>query len=1007
MNKRKTTLCLLAAAAAVSLPAAKPLYTEGHGFEGKATMNTWPNSQNKYLSADMTQGAAGSKGALKIAKPTGGMTLYSGMRYKETGPGVAIFSFYYKFNGQAVPIKGTLRFNKPKGGNGSAGQATFQAPAGTAEYQHYRGLFDVPPETVASQYLLSFSGAESEIYLDNVTMSFIPDTTKISKVAAVKFNESLENRIWNPQLIRHGFYNQGKMAVEDTGIQLAADNKGIYIAFRNYMAGAPKGTVTQQDGKVWDDDNNVVFFFNEKEQKGWQFMVNPLNTRTDGALIQRVPGDPWRFNPDWNSKFQTAAKRTDYGWESRFFIPWQDLNLNGKDPFEMIFNFARENKSAHENSTFNSYIGNFADMANWGKLTFDGKQLTFKRTRNLEVPQFAVKRPNAKFAELLQKGTPGKYSLDVWSHGADRSGFPAVVMKRTSDEVWQKWLGELYRAWGEAGMGGRPWPWALVADKAQLFHWQVKKYNTKVPFFTDNSDHARNANKNGAVYTYPGNDHTVDVVDPEFRKALTRFVKGYVAGKEGPLVKATTKLGMGPDEPSNSIPLCFNPALNTANKAALDKLDAEIRRDYGYGKYGNFMQPGVSAADRPFARIAFFRWWNAELHKSLAMFQKNFKEVLPDVPYHLMTDNNVSGQSVVDVANLNDIAELIACDPYPTSTAASYGMARAIYHTGFSTRVLHDLVSNARIITMPQCFIYHGRHGNVNDMREWASQALKNGAEHLFWYCGGAPWEIFDDYAGMLEISKFIGSMDKLPLPEKTNTLIWYSNFDQWGAEDTVLHSAYTVYAILGEQLKSNFRFVSDSSITKKFVNLDDYKLLYIPRMQYTTPEISAKLVNWVKNGGTLVVLDPLFMQYNLDGSINTDRQTLIGCAVPQEVKKLQTCVLDYQGKKVTPAPAANCPAPVGSHYISYVLPQVKGAKTVMTYPDNTPAAIERQVGKGKVIAFAIQPFGGSEAAIAPGAWKDFFAAQARLVNEKTGLGHWDFLIPPVKPTIKLQRIIK
>jgi hypothetical protein len=78
-----------------------------------------------------------------------------------------------------------------------------------------------------------------------------------------------------------------------------------------------------------------------------------------------------------------------------------------------------------------------------------------------------------------------------------------------------------------------------------------------------------------------------------------------------------------------------------------------------------------------------------------------------------------------------------------------------------------------------------------------------------------------------------------------------------------------------------------------------------------------------------------------------------------------------------------------------------------MTYPDKTPAVIERKVGKGKVIAFAIQPFGGSEAAVAPGAWKDFFAAQAKLVNEKTGLGVWDFLIPPVKPAIKLQRIIK
>ena len=198
MKSCKPTLCLIAAAAAAALPAAKPLYTEGHGFEGKATMSTWPNSQKKYLSADMTQGAAGSKGALKIAKPAGNITLYSGMRYKEPSPGVVVFSLDYKYKGEKTVGKGILRFNKSKGGQGSAGQVTFHLPDGTTEYQHFRGVFDVPPETIGSQYLFTFSGPASEVYLDNVSMSFIPDTVTFSKVAAVNFNESLENKSWKP-----------------------------------------------------------------------------------------------------------------------------------------------------------------------------------------------------------------------------------------------------------------------------------------------------------------------------------------------------------------------------------------------------------------------------------------------------------------------------------------------------------------------------------------------------------------------------------------------------------------------------------------------------------------------------------------------------------------------------------------------------------------------------------------------------------------------------------------
>ena len=58
------------------------------------------------------------------------------------------------------------------------------------------------------------------------------------------------------------------------------------------------------------------------------------------------------------------------------------------------------------------------------------------------------------------------------------------------------------------------------------------------------------------------------------------------------------------------------------------------------------------------------------------------------------------------------------------------------------------------------------------------------------------------------------------------------------------------------------------------------------------------------------------------------------------------------------------------------------------------PAAVEKQYGKGKVIYFASQPFGNSSLALKPGAWLDFFAAQAKEADEETGLAIWDFTIP-------------
>ena len=103
----------------------------------------------------------------------------------------------------------------------------------------------------------------------------------------------------------------------------------------------------------------------------------------------------------------------------------------------------------------------------------------------------------------------------------------------------------------------------------------------------------------------------------------------------------------------------------------------------------------------------------------------------------------------------------------------------------------------------------------------------------------------------------------------------------------------------------------------------------------------------------------------------------------------------------------ANAAAPQGSRFESYVMPEITGAKTIMSYPDKTPAAVERKVGKGKVIYFAVQPFGSSELALTPQAWSAFFAAQAEAVGEKTNLKVWDFLLPEVKPSINLKKIIK
>ena len=102
----------------------------------------------------------------------------------------------------------------------------------------------------------------------------------------------------------------------------------------------------------------------------------------------------------------------------------------------------------------------------------------------------------------------------------------------------------------------------------------------------------------------------------------------------------------------------------------------------------------------------------------------------------------------------------------------------------------------------------------------------------------------------------------------------------------------------------------------------------------------------------------------------------------------------------------ANAPQLAGSRFESYRI-DAADSKVIAFYTDNTPAAIERTLGKGKVIFFGIQPFAGSDLASKPGAWRDFFQYHAQQVNEKINLPIKDFLLPVPPETVKLKQFIK
>ncbi len=921
-----------------------------YDFNEAVKMTPYPAQAAKSFSLDCPSYSPESGKALKIenrnAQSTTGYNYYY---LTEKTPGVLKINFMHKTDSEKAKL--TLAFNQKGKGNGSAGNTTINIPK-SETWQKFESIVDVPGETATIQFAFVIDGANATMLLDDLAFNYTADSVKIPFISQVKWAASPDDPSWNPQSSLSGFYANGKAAKVPTTMQIATDAAGLYVYFRNTepdMANLVAKHTGDRNDEAWTDDCNTLLVFDPSRQTGWQFTVNSNGARYDAELRQKIAGDPWNAFPEWQGEWQVKTDKSKDSWSSKVFIPWKTLGVNFTDGFELKINPAREQKSQRENSTFNCYSGGFREVNKFATLRRTGNQVEIERYRNVEKISYTVKRTSPKFAEVLQKGVAGNYNVDVWAQGYVISNFPETLQKKFTEADFERWQNALMQAFGESHTGGPAYPWVInnLYGRIKEIKELNQKYQMKFPYSIHSSSVSAEARKNGAVFYNPQAVNYVDPTDLKLREALNSSIGNIARNSNYELIKDTTKFVMGFDEPTNSIEASFSRKINIKAAKEIDALSDKVKTEYGFGKYGIPDAYMAADSDTPFKRIAFYRRWNAEMKESLSQWQKAVNKVFPNVPFKLTTNNNTSGCSMLDLSNLNGLAQLIACDPYPTSTTALFNNDRALYHVGFSTKVLNDLVPGARTMVMPQCFIYHGGAPSKADMREWASQALKNGATWLMWYCAQATSEIFTEYVAMLNLNKTIAEMDKLVEFPPAKTAILYSQYDIWANNNEASHELYSVYAILGEHLKSSFRFVSDTGINNGTHDLNDFKLVYIPKMPYTDPALSGTIARWVENGGTLVVFDPEFMSFNIDGSKSDYRKKLLG--------------------------------------------------------DNE----ENNFGKGRVIHFSKQPFENSALAVRPEKWLVFFRAQALSAGEAVDLPRWDFTIPEVKETIKLEQIIK
>jgi hypothetical protein len=452
----------------------------------------------------------------------------------------------------------------------------------------------------------------------------------------------------------------------------------------------------------------------------------------------------------------------------------------------------------------------------------------------------------------------------------------------------------------------------------------------------------------------------------------------------------------------------------------VNRVNATLKREYGIRLE---LSPGdttVTWADWPtdpniagqpphevaLLRIALWRWLNGQLHSTALRERQIIRKHLPDKPYFAYNRNAINIRDVIDrpvrhsldfldQAMMYDVTDGFSADPYPTATLARDGRARALWHTGFTAKLITDLAAGKPSRMILQAFAADGIRPGPENLRDWASQAAKAGVAHLEWYTQGNTRFAWPDlHTELLRLSRLWKDLPALDIPQTAEVAVLFSDDSRAAQNDASLHQYYTLHVLLGEKLGAWFAFTGENHVRRGLQSLNSAKLIIAPGLSHVSKEFLSTLTARVKAGATLVILDPDALAWDIEtGSLAMERLGLLGASSGTGRTAASLLATD-EGRtrfgNLKPLPLQPGPDGVFARSLS-ALP---GATTFFTFEDGAPAIYSRPYGRGEVIVFAARPFGNSELALAPAGWDLFFAALLAEHKIKRNLPVWRFRFP-------------
>jgi hypothetical protein len=621
--------------------------------------------------------------------------------------------------------------------------------------------------------------------------------------------------------------------------------------------------------------------------------------------------------------------------------------------------------------------------------------------------QLKIDRPAAVFKSVLTDKTVER-RVSYWYQGFYLVDMPSEVQKQYTPRMWAEEQAHFLTEAGEAGMEGPFATWSLAVLGGNGADSLFQRYGMMLSYMAHSGAVSKDAIKIGAKYI--GTDQAVACWDSAYIQAGSRYTENWLGlwGKKRWLSEV-----MGRDEP-------LNDAYTIRNPKVVSAVNKELKRLYGVTielSPGDMEQtwdqwptdPNTlkkTSRDVALLRIAMWRWLNQQIYKAAKHEHEIVRRLAPGKLYQAYNRNAINIRDVIDMpinhsidfmdqSLIYEITDLFAADPYPTVNLIRDGKARSIYHVGFVSKMVADLAAGKRVKMILQAFKYKGVSPTPDDMREWASQAAKTGADNLEWYSlynTRFAWPQI--YAESLRLARLWKDLPAIDIPKSNDLAVVFSDDSRAGANDAILHPYYMLHVLLGEKLGAWYTFIGENHVRKGLQSLENAKIIIAPELGYISRSFCNLLIKRVEDGATLIVLDPDAIQYDIEtGSLDSERIELLG--IPLGMKRdAEKIIPTEEGKKRFAGTGALPLSPGKEGTIACSISFPKEAVTLFTFEDGEPAVFSRRQGKGEVIYFAAMPFGDSEMAVEPSGWDDLFATILKERNITMNQPIWNFSFP-------------